>query len=275
MKKGPQILSITIIVFACTSLFFGIDLQAGTNGFDEGQLTSKVNQQQLKVERLTSSLLNGIVSKGGYSEGVSMYSPSNRKKDHWAVYSEEDEINTKERELRDYESANTITNIKKVDQKNNVVEVKKNWIAKISEQDYMEIFISGGGFSGGVDPVINDRIMISNSGLLQKYYETELGGVKKYDKKIDRAELTELIRWIAEEGFFSFESEYECETRQCQSRLNQYPKPVPLKIVVAVGPYRNVVSVPIFSPNMSQAELVQYPEELRKIVEAIYVFASL
>lgn len=261
-----------MLSMSCLTLVPAV-IQAEGIGLVDGSHTVKIDRQQLKLERITSELIDGIVGRGESAEGVSMYSASNRKKDHWAEFSEEDEINTRARDKKDYES--TIHKIKNVDEIHKVVEEKKNWIAKISEQDHMEIFVSGGGFSGGVDPVINDRIMISNSGLLQKYYESEVGGIKKYEKKVDRAELVELIRWIAEEGFFSFESEYGCTTKQCQARLNQYPKPIPLKLVVAVGPYRNVVSVPIFSPKMSQAELVQYPEEIRKIVEAIYVFASL
>lgn len=201
-------------------------------------------------------------------------SPSSRKVD-LIVEDLEDEINTKVLEEREYLERSTISRIKEIEEKNEVEVEKQSWISKIDIDNHFEIYINGGGYRHGIDPIIENRIMISNAGLMQKYFKTESGREEKVSKQVDREELMELVKWIAEKGFFSYEKTYECESSACKKRLKQRPQPVPLKVVVAVGQYRNVVSIPIFAPDIDKQELIEYPEELKKIVEAIYVFASL
>ena len=123
--------------------------------------------------------------------------------------------------------------------------------------------------------LINDQLMITNTGVVQRIYETELNGITELQTKIDREELLDLVQWIAENGFFEFNNEYECvdSDEACLKRMEETSQ-IPLKVVVAIGPYRNVVNVPLFSLERNDKH-VPYPDSLRKIVKAIYEFASL
>ena len=214
-------------------------------------------------------------------------SPSARKHNHWLVeYKGEEIMPMAPDELADlnaHAALYTRTNhrIKRIEREMpveavEVAEVSKVWYEKVRKDAHLEIYVSGGGFSGGINPRINDQIMISNAGLVQRLYETELDGKRETKLQIDRDELFELVKWIAESGFFEFDNEYDCPERDqvCWQRKDMRPAPLPLKVVVAMGPYRNVVSVPIFSPEKSQ-DYIPYPAGLRKIVKAIYDFASL
>jgi len=213
-------------------------------------------------------------------------SPSFRKQGHWLTPRSEDEIMPMAPdELAELSDAkvysSSLHRIKKVEKEKvieiaEVAEVSRMWYEKVREDSHIEIYVSGGGFRGGINPRIHDQIMISNSGLVQRMYETELDGRRETKTEIDREELFELVKWIAENGFFEFNNEYDCQDKDqvCWNRKAKRPSPLPLKVVVAMGPYRNVVSVPIFSPEKTQ-DYIPYPDNLRKIVKAIYDFASL
>jgi hypothetical protein len=210
-------------------------------------------------------------------------SPSTRRVNHWSQTDADMELSpAAPDELDDVavasHRAGTIEKFRKVDKKTTTSEkvVAKTWYETMREDAYLEVYVSGGGFRGGIDPVINDQLMISNSGLIQKFYESESTGIREYKKEVTREELFQLVKWIAENGFFEFAKEYNCADGDaaCLQRLDQRPQPVPLKLVVAMGPYRNVISVPIFSLDQ-QNDFIKYPQNLRKIVKAIYDFASL
>lgn len=212
-------------------------------------------------------------------------SPSSRRQNHWLASGQVEELMpvSPDEQAELYASRTAMVSnhrIREVKKERNteatVVVKAKAWYETMRMDAPIEIYVSGGGFRGGVDPVVHDQIMISNSGLLQRLYETEQSGRTETKKVIDREELFALVQWIAQSGFFEFERNYDCpdDDRYCRQRLEARPEPIPLKVVVAVGPYRNVVSVPIFSPGGRQ-DYIAYPAELRKIVQAIYEFASL
>jgi hypothetical protein len=211
---------------------------------------------------------------------LNLNSPTKRRNHQWEMQT--DELMSEKEESVDLieEYKSTIAKIKAAEEKQNIQVVEENaeyaWIEKISTDDYMEIFISGGGFKNGVDARLHDRIMINNAGYVESYYESEISGVKSTSKIVKKEELAALIKWIAEKGFFSFEKEYTCNEAniECAKRLERNPQPIPLKIVVAVGERRNVVVLPIFAPNIEK-NYIEYPKELIQIVEAIYLFASL
>jgi len=238
-----------------------------------------------------SILWNTQVTETGHNNdlmaSLNVNSPSSRKHSHWLVSKGEneimpvapDELAELKTELEVY--SGTIHKIKRIEREKGietaeVAEVTKVWYEQVRKDSEIEIYVSGGGFRGGINPRINDQIMISNSGLVQRLYETELDGRRETKTQIDREELFELVKWIAENGFFEFNNEYDCPERDqvCWQRLEKRPSPLPLKVVVAMGPYRNVVSVPIFSPERTK-DYIPYPDNLRKIVKAIYDFASL
>lgn len=240
---------------------------------------SKSNKSLAKNE-ITGADLNIVDDTDEISLG-SINSPSNRKNHEWDDGIYENDIFEKTNALsaalevkKEYKSA--IAKIKEAEENLKLEEKKLAWISNIKSDDYMEIFISGGGYKNGVDARLHDRIMINNAGYIESYYESEISGVKKTVKTVKKEDLAEFVKWIAEKGFFDFKKEYDCYTTdaECKSRLNRRPQPIPLKIVVAVGQRRNVVVVPIFSPNIEK-NYIEYPKELIQIVEAIYLFASL
>lgn len=239
---------------------------------------SKSNKSLVKNE-ITNTDLSNVENTEEYTFG-SINSPSNRKNHEWDDGVYETDILEKSNAVasvevkKEYKTA--IAKIKEAEENLELEERKLAWISNIKSDDYMEIFISGGGYKNGVDARLHDRIMINNAGYVESYYESEISGVKKTVKTVKKEDLTEFVKWIAEKGFFDFEKEYDCYSTdaECKSRLNRRPQPIPLKVVVAVGQRRNVVVVPIFSPNIEK-NYIEYPKELIQIVEAIYLFASL
>jgi hypothetical protein len=215
---------------------------------------------------------------------VNANSPSTRRNSHWLVNDEEeiapfapDELDVlPERPAH----SRSIKQIRRIERRKDVeakeIIAEKAWYDEVREDEYLEVFLSGGGFRGGVNPKIHDQIMISNSGFVQQYFESEVTGVTERKKIVDRDQVFALVRWIAESGFFELEREYSCARgdENCRQRMDVHPRPIPLRIVVAMGPYRNVVSVPIFSADKKN-EYIDCPDTLKKIVKAIYDFASL
>jgi hypothetical protein len=240
---------------------------------------ARINQNERRKQLIIKEKPNTTLFDLDYS--VNLNSPSKRRNHEWETESMDAKAEMAEiAEVSDlnikYKS--TITKIREAEEKLNIIDETAQfaWIEKISANDYMEIFISGGGFKNGIDAKLNDRIMINNAGYIESYYESELGGAKTTSKTVKKEELLGLVKWIAEKGFFSFEKEYTCddENTECTNRMNRNPQPIPLKIVVAVGERRNVVVLPIYAPNIEK-KYIDYPKELIQIVEAIYLFASL
>lgn len=236
-----------------------------------------VNHDKYFEEKVIRSYANQR-SHGGQS-------PSARRQGHWTKTNgvknlhplAPDEL----AELAGDSNKGTIARIKRIEKRKGVEasaesSVTVKWYEKIRDDAHIDIYVSGGGFRGGINPLIHNYIMISSSGYLQRLYETEVEGKVKTEAMIDRETLLDFVKWVAENGFFEMDRKYECadDDKQCQSRLKQYPKPIPMKLVIAVGPYRNVVSIPMYAPHL-QDDLIEYPKEIRKIVEAIYDFASL
>ncbi len=245
-------------------------------------LSKSIHNSSSISDNLLASLI-GVENSNGEGENEflavgSVHSPAYRSKHKSNTGIKEGFVKEEPSHLKTEEKkkSNTIKKIKEIDRKLEVKEIAKNWVSQISEDDYVEIFVSGGYFRGGIDAKKHNQIMISNAGLVQSYYESEASGAYTKESKIERSELVALAKWIAENNFFEFEREYTCldGSNNCQERLNTAPYPVPLKIVVAVGQRRNVVSVPIFAPEMG-ADYINYPKNLNKIVKAIQDFASL
>ncbi len=143
----------------------------------------------------------------------------------------------------------------------------------VSKRDYIEIFVSGGGFKGGINPKIHDRILIHNNGLIQKEFISVHGGEENLTTRVDKSELVDLAQIIVNSDYFNFKESYDCEAddRKCQTAVNGKPEPIPLKLVIAVGMLRHVVDVPVFAPGLN--DVINYPKSLEDVVEAIYNIA--
>ena len=127
---------------------------------------------------------------------------------------------------------------------------------QVDSKDYIEIFVSGGGLYGGLNPKEYDRIMIYNNGILQREYKSKLAGIEKYEKKIMREDIVKLAQYIVDLGFFKFYEEYECKSDDvaCKQRMKQAPSPIPLTISVAIGVRRQNITVDLNSERKKRGQ---------------------
>lgn len=141
-----------------------------------------------------------------------------------------------------------------------------------------EVFISieliGGGYYGGVDPVLRDYIYIKSDGRLVKEYKGVNSGLTVVKKNISRDELEQFAEFIIAQNFFDFERMYDCETAFCQERKHSKPTPIPLRLAVAYGNRKKVVTISIFGKDKNKVQYVDYPPAVDNIVDAIQRMAS-
>lgn len=145
----------------------------------------------------------------------------------------------------------------------------------LNEDDEIEIYVSGGGLYGGVNPKTYDVLKMYNSGLVHRDYKTKLQGEQTEEKIISKDELRKLAQYIINMGFFDFNKLYDCDKRDgsCIERLKSKPEPIPLSISVRIGERRMRTYVTLFAPKM-ESNWVSYPVALEKILDAIYEVAS-
>jgi hypothetical protein len=146
---------------------------------------------------------------------------------------------------------------------------------QVGVNDYIEIYVSGGGLFGGINPKEYDRTMIFNNGLIQREYKSKIGGIEKYEKKVSREDLIKLAQFIVDLGYFNFYEEYECDSDDvaCKQRMKQAPTPIPLNISVAIGVRREKIDIDFYAPSIEK-NWVKYPENLVKILNAIYAISE-
>jgi hypothetical protein len=157
----------------------------------------------------------------------------------------------------------------------------KNDLAKTSVKEkksknktYISIELVGGGYYGGLDPVIRDYIIIKNDGRLIKEFKSINAGLVVTKKNISRHELEQFAEWTMTQNFFSFQRQYDCNTSFCEKRMNVKPRPVPLRLSVTYGNVRKMVTVSIWGKDKTGASFVDYPPELDNIIDAIQRMAS-
>ena len=144
---------------------------------------------------------------------------------------------------------------------------KKNEPEK--KQVYISIELIGGGYYGGIDPVLKDYIYIKSNGRLIKEFKSLHGGLVVTKKDIPREEIEQFAEYIIAQKFFDFESVYDCQSSLCQTRKRNKPTPIPLRLAVAYGSRKKVVTVSIWGDDVDNLKYVDYPSALDNIVEAI------
>ncbi|MFK7936898.1 MAG: hypothetical protein AB8G22_25515 [Saprospiraceae bacterium] len=144
----------------------------------------------------------------------------------------------------------------------------------IKEGPYINVELVGGGYYGGIDPVLRDFIMIKNTGRLIKEFKSINNGLVVTKKDISRAELEEFIAYVEDKDFFSFERKYDCETLECFKRKQERPTPIPLRLVIAHGERRKVITISIWGKDEYGTQYVEYPPALDKIIESIQRMAN-
>ncbi len=137
------------------------------------------------------------------------------------------------------------------------------------EPIFISIELIGGGFYGGLDPVLRDYIYIKSDGRLVKEYKGVNSGLTVTKRTIPREELEQFAEFIIAQRFFEFDQMYDCTSSICEERKHSKPTPIPLRLVVAYGVRKKVVTVSIWGKEKNGIHYVDYPPALNNIVEAI------
>ena len=142
-------------------------------------------------------------------------------------------------------------------------------VIKSKEAPYVSIELIGGGYYGGMDPVLRDYIQIKNSGRLIKEFKSVNNGLIVTKKDIDAQELQDFAQYISDQNFFDFERIYDCDSQLCQKRKQQKPTPIPLRLAVVYGQRKKVITISIWGKDEYNVRYVDYPPALDNIIDAI------
>lgn len=134
---------------------------------------------------------------------------------------------------------------------------------------YISIEVTGGGFYGGINPVYRDYIQIKNDGRLIREFKSEEDGLITTKRTIPRTELERFAQSIVDKGFFEMERIYTCDSHICEQRKAKKPSPIPLRIAVAYGDRRKVITISIFGKDERRIKYVDYPAALDQIIAGI------
>ena len=134
---------------------------------------------------------------------------------------------------------------------------------------YISIELIGGGYYGGIDPVMRDYIQIKSDGRLIKEFKSLSNGLQITKKNIPREELEQFAEFIVAQRFFELDRMYDCESLACQARKRQKPRPIPLRLAIAYGDRKKVITISIWGNDETQRSYVDYPPSLDNIIEAI------
>ncbi len=142
------------------------------------------------------------------------------------------------------------------------------------EAIFIEIELIGGGFYGGIDPVLKNYVTINTEGRLIKEYQSVQKGLTKTKKDIPREELEQLAEYIVENNFFDFNNFYDCKSPDCYSRKLEKPTPIPLRLSVKYGDKKKMITVSICGFDGRSDRYVDYPKEIDFIIESIQRLAG-
>ena len=134
---------------------------------------------------------------------------------------------------------------------------------------YINIELIGGGYYGGIDPVIRDYIHIKSDGRLIKEFKSLSNGLQVTKKNISRDELEDFAEYIIKQKFFDFDRIYDCDTSTCQKRKAHSPTPIPLRLAIAYGNRKKVVTIAVWGDDGKRVQYVDYPPALDNIIDAI------
>lgn len=150
---------------------------------------------------------------------------------------------------------------------------KRKKVEDVPEGPYINIELIGGGYYGGINPVLRDFIHIKSDGRLVKEFKSVENGLLVTKKNIPRAELESFVEWIKKEGYFDFERMYDCETTACANRKRKKPTPIPLRVAVTYGERRKVITISIWGEDENKIRYVDYPPVLDEIIDMVQKFA--
>jgi hypothetical protein len=144
----------------------------------------------------------------------------------------------------------------------------------IATPTYINIELVGGGYMGSLDPVTRDYIHIKSDGRLIQEYKSASKGLVTNKKNIPRQELERFCEFVLSQNFFDYEREYDCKDLACESRKKYKPAPIPLRLSIAYGNRKKVVTISIWGMDERRMRYVDYPPALDNIIDAIQRFAN-
>lgn len=133
----------------------------------------------------------------------------------------------------------------------------------------MMIELTGGGFFGGIDPVMRDHTVIKAGGHMVKEFKSVHTDLRRTVADIDPAEYNRLADFIRQQGFFNLDRNYDCSSELCTTRKRLKPTPVPLRIAVSAGGSMKVVNIAIWGMDERGVKYVNYPKELEEVIQAV------
>ena len=139
---------------------------------------------------------------------------------------------------------------------------------------FINIELVGGGYYGGIDPVLKDFIHIKTDGRLIQEFQSVNQGLLVNKKNIPRQELEQFAEYIVKQKFFDFERVYDCTGPACFKRKSLKPTPIPLRLSVTYGNRKKVVTIAIWGEDDRKMQYVEYPPALDSIIDAIQRMAS-
>ncbi|MBP6828315.1 MAG: hypothetical protein KA165_17245 [Saprospiraceae bacterium] len=135
--------------------------------------------------------------------------------------------------------------------------------------------LTGGGYYGGINPVQHDYITIGYDGRLIHEFESMQGKRLVQKANVSKEELEKFIEWATKEQHFpDMASSYDCKTPDCEKRKSVKPTPVPLRLSIAAGETRKMVTISIWGLDRNGRRYVSYPPEIDRIVDAIQRMAN-
>ena len=143
----------------------------------------------------------------------------------------------------------------------------------VDKGPYINVELIGGGYYGGINPVLRDFIHIKSDGRLIKEFKSIENGLIVTKKNIPREELMSFVEWVKKEGFFDFERMYDCKTINCSNRKRRKPTPIPLRLAITLGNQRKVITISIWGEDETKTQYVDYPPVLNEIIDVVQKFA--
>jgi hypothetical protein len=158
---------------------------------------------------------------------------------------------------------------------------KRPWWAILQQSDkkedakpkkvptYISVELIGGGYYGGIDPVIKDFTQIKTDGRLIHEFQTVNQPLRVVKKMISRTELEQFAEYVFSNKFFEMQRMYDCNTTVCEKRKMNKPTPIPLRLMVAYGDKRKIITISIWGQDNHHVKYVDYPPVIDNIVDAI------
>lgn len=146
-------------------------------------------------------------------------------------------------------------------------------VPKKTTQTYISVELVGGGYFGGIDPVVKDFIKINTDGRLIQEFQTIGQPLRVVKKTIGRAELEQFAEYVMQNKFFDMQRMYDCNAEACTKRKVMKPTPIPLRLQITYGDKRKVVTIAIWGLDQHKIRYVDYPPALDNIIDAIQRFA--